>query len=122
MIITDGHEYEARLAQRGRHTSRLGRLALWLLGFRGNPDPWEADPTHFGTAYHGGISHMRAVHHMYEHEHEHEQSHEHETLDEHLHELLHELEHLHAHLHEHEHPHEHEHEHEHLHEPEHIDE
>jgi hypothetical protein len=98
MIITDGHEYEALMAQRARHTTRVGRLVLRLLGFRGQADRWDGDPTRLGAAaYHSGMSHMRAVHDLYEHG----QPHEHESLEERLHDLLRELEHLHEHLHEH---------------------
>ena len=48
--VTGEHEAEAQAAQRKKKPSRLGRIVLWLLGFRGHlsqPDPLEpVSPRH----------------------------------------------------------------------------
>jgi hypothetical protein len=58
ILVTDGHEAQAKAAQRRKRPNRIGLLILRMLGYRGGVLP----PTDQGAH---GPSHLHPVH--YEH-------------------------------------------------------
>jgi hypothetical protein len=58
ILVTDGHEAEAKAAQLRRRPTRIGRFLLRLLGFRGAIEA--VPPTH--QRGHTGPSHLHPIH------------------------------------------------------------
>jgi hypothetical protein len=57
ILVTDGHEDQAKAAQLRKRPNRIGVFFLRLLGFRGRVAPPKAQVGHVGP------SHMHSVHH-----------------------------------------------------------
>jgi hypothetical protein len=57
ILVTDGHEAQAKAAQRRKRPNRIGLFILRMLGFRGGVLP----PMDQGAAH--GPSHLHPVHH-----------------------------------------------------------